>query len=134
MFAWVDRVDVLVEAAGLSAVTSALLPAELASPEAPVVVLGEVELVVVPLADDVLADELLVVVSPLEALLLDVAAVVEVSGCADLSVLPSSDVHAASTSGRAAVAASVAARVVNVRAEKMADTTTPGVGKVSTLC
>lgn len=117
----------------MSAVTFALVPAELALPEA-LVVLAEDVAVVVLLVDDVLADELLVVVSLLEALLLDVAAVVEVPGCADLSVLPSSDAHAASTSGRAAVAASVAARVVNVRAEKMADTTTPGVGKVSTLC
>lgn len=133
MFAWVDRADVSVEVADLSAATPALVPAELASPEA-LVVLAEDVAVVVLLVDDVLADELLVVVSLLEALLLDVAAVVEVPGCADLSVLPSSDAHAASTSGRAAVAASVAARVVNVRAEKMADTTTPGVGKVSTLC
>ncbi len=132
MFAWVDRADVSVEVADLSAATPALVPAELASPET--LVVAEDVAVVVLLVDDVLADELLVVVSLLEALLLDVAAVVEVPGCADLSVLPSSDAHAASTSGRAAVAASVAARVVNVRAEKMADTTTPGVGKVSTLC
>lgn len=129
MFAWVDRADVVVGVADLSAATPALVAAELASLEALVVALVEEEPVVV-----LLADELLVVVSLLEALLLDVAVVVEVPGCADLSVLPSSEAHATSTSGRAAVAARVAARVVNVRAENMADTKTPGFGKVSTFC
>ena len=113
----------------MSAATPALVAAELASPEA-LVALVEEEPVVVLLADELL----LVVVSLLEALLVDVAVVVEVPGCADLSVLPSSEAHATSTSGRAAVAARVAARVVNVRAENMADTKTPGFGKVSTFC
>lgn len=130
MFAWVDRADVVVGVADLSAATPALVAAELASPEALVVALVEEEPVVVLLADVLL----LVVVSLLEALLVDVAVVVEVPGCADLSVLPSSEAHATSTSGRAAVAARVAARVVNVRAENMADTKTPGFGKVSTFC
>lgn len=128
MFAWVDRADVVVGVADLSAATPALVAAELASPEALVALVEEEPVVVL------LADELLVVVSLLEALLVDVAVVVEVPGCADLSVLPSSEAHATSTSGRAAVAARVAARVVNVRAENMADTKTPGFGKVSTFC
>lgn len=114
----------------MSAATPALLAAD---PSAPVVlvcaVLVEAVLVVL------LVDVLLVVVSLLEVVLLDVAAVVvvEVPGCAELSELPPSEEQDTSASGRAALAASVTARVRKVRAEKMADTTTPGFGKTFNL-
>lgn len=115
-----DCVEVPVEAGDLSAATPALLAAD---PSAPVVL---VEAVLVVL----LVDVLLVVVSLLEVVLLDVAAVVvvEVPGCAELSELPPSEEQDTSASGKAALAASVTARVRKVRAEKMADTTTPGFG------
>ena len=125
-----DCVEVPVEAGDLSAATPALLAAD---PSAPVVlvcaVLVEAVLVVL------LVDVLLVVVSLLEVVLLDVAAVVvaEVPGCAELSELPPSEEQDTSASGRAALAASVTARVRKVRAEKMADTTTPGFGKTFNL-
>ncbi len=120
-----DCVEVPVEAGDLSAATPALLAAD---PSAPVVL---VEAVLVVL----LVDVLLVVVSLLEVVLLDVAAVVvaEVPGCAELSELPPSEEQDTSASGRAALAASVTARVRKVRAEKMADTTTPGFGKTFNL-
>lgn len=120
-----DCVEVPVEAGDLSAATLALLAAD---PSAPVVL---VEAVLVVL----LVDVLLVVVSLLEVVLLDVAAVVvaEVPGCAELSELPPSEEQDTSASGRAALAASVTARVRKVRAEKMADTTTPGFGKTFNL-
>ena len=114
----------------MSAATPALLAAD---PSAPVVlvcaVLVEAVLVVL------LVDVLLVVVSLLEVVLLDVAAVVvvEVPGCAELSELPPSEEQDTSASGRAALAASVTARLRKVRAEKMADTTTPGFGKTFNL-
>lgn len=114
----------------MSAATPALLAAD---PSAPVVlvcaVLVEAVLVVL------LVDVLLVVVSLPEVVLLDVAAVVvaEVPGCAELSELPPSEEQDTSASGRAALAASVTARVRKVRAEKMADTTTPGFGKTFNL-
>lgn len=114
----------------MSAATPALLAAD---PSAPVVLVGAVlvEAVLVVL----LVDVLLVVVSLLEVVLLDVAAVVvaEVPGCAELSELPPSEEQDTSASGRAALAASVTARVRKVRAEKMADTTTPGFGKIFNL-
>lgn len=120
-----DCVEVPVEAGDLSAATPALLAAD---PSAPVVLVGAVlvEAVLVVL----LVDVLLVVVSLLEVVLLDVAAVavVEVPGCAELSELPPSEEQDTSASGKAALAASVTARVRKVRAEKMADTTTPGFG------
>lgn len=125
-----DCVEVPVEAGDLSAATPALLAAD---PSAPVVlvcaVLVEAVLVVL------LVDVLLVVVSLLEVGLLDVAAVVvaEVPGCAELSELPPSEEQDTSASGRAALAASVTARLRKVRAEKMADTTTPGFGKTFNL-
>lgn len=125
-----DCVEVPVEAGDLSAATPALLAAD---PSAPVVlvcaVLVEAVLVVL------LVDVLLVVVSLPEVVLLDVAAVVvvEVPGCAELSELPPSEEQDTSASGRAALAASVTARVRKVRAEKMADTTTPGFGKTFNL-
>lgn len=125
-----DCVEVPVEAGDLSAATPALLAAD---PSAPVVlvcaVLVEAVLVVL------LVDVLLVVVSLLEVVLLDVAAVVvaEVPGCAELSELPPSEEQDTSASGRAALAASVTARLRKVRAEKMADTTTPGFGKTFNL-
>lgn len=125
-----DCVEVPVEAGDLSAATPALLAAD---PSAPVVlvcaVLVEAVLVVL------LVDVLLVVVSLLEVVLLDVAAVVvvEVPGCAELSELPPSEEQDTSASGRAALAASVTARVRKVRAEKMVDTTTPGFGKTFNL-
>lgn len=125
-----DCVEVPVEAGDLSAATLALLAAD---PSAPVVlvcaVLVEAALVVL------LVDVLLVVVSLPEVVLLDVAAVVvvEVPGCAELSELPPSEEQDTSASGRAALAASVTARVRKVRAEKMADTTTPGFGKTFNL-
>lgn len=120
-----DCVEVPVEAGDLSAATPALLAAD---PSAPVVL---VEAVLVVL----LVDVLLVVVSLLEVVLLDVAAVevVEVPGCAELSELPPSEEQDTSASGKAALAASVTARVRKVRAEKMADTTTPGFGKTCNL-
>lgn len=120
-----DCVEVPVEAGDLSAATPALLAAD---PSAPVVL---VEAVLVVL----LVDVLLVVVSLLEVVLLDVAAVVvaEVPGYAELSELPPSEEQDTSASGRAALAASVTARVRKVRAEKMADTTTPGFGKTFNL-
>lgn len=120
-----DCVEVPVEAGDLSAATLALLAAD---PSVPVVL---VEAVLVVL----LVDVLLVVVSLLEVVLLDVAAVVvaEVPGCAELSELPPSEEQDTSASGRAALAASVTARVRKVRAEKMADTTTPGFGKTFNL-
>lgn len=120
-----DCVEVPVEAGDLSAATLALLAAD---PSVPVVL---VEAVLVVL----LVDVLLVVVSLLEVVLLDVAAVVvvEVPGRAELSELPPSEEQDTSASGRAALAASVTARVRKVRAEKMADTTTPGFGKTFNL-
>ena len=125
-----DCVEVPVEAGDLSAATPALLAAD---PSAPVVLVGAVlvEAVLVVL----LVDVLLVVVSLLEVVLLDVAAVVaaEVPGCAKLSELPPSEEQDTSASGRTALAASVTARVRKVRAEKMADTTTPGFGKTFNL-
>ncbi|MDK8686561.1 hypothetical protein [Corynebacterium pseudodiphtheriticum] len=125
-----DCVEVPVEAGDLSAATPALLAAD---PSAPVVLVGAVlvEAVLVVL----LVDVLLVVVSLLEVVLLDVAAVavVEVPGCAELSELPPSEEQDTSASGKAALAASVTARVRKVRAEKMADTTTPGFGKTCNL-
>lgn len=130
-----DCVEVPVEAGDLSAATPALLAAD---PSAPVVLVCAV-LVCAVLVEAVLVvllvDVLLVVVSLLEVVLLDVAAVVvvEVPGCAELSELPPSEEQDTSASGRAALAASVTARVRKVRAEKMADTTTPGFGKTFNL-
>ena len=125
-----DCVEVPVEAGDLSAATPALLAAD---PSAPVVLVDAVlvEAVLVVL----LVDVLLVVVSLLEVVLLDVAVVVvvEVPGCAELSELPPSEEQDTSASGKAALAASVTARVRKVRAEKMADTTTPGFGKTFNL-
>lgn len=120
-----DCVEVPVEAGDLSAATPALLAAD---PSAPVVLVGAVLVLL-------LVDVLLVVVSLLEVVLLDVAAVVvvEVPGCAELSELPPSEEQDTSASGKAALAASVTARVRKVRAEKMADTTTPGFGKTCNL-
>lgn len=121
-----DCVEVPVEAGDLSAATPALLAAD---PSAPVVLVDAVLVVL-------LVDVLLVVVSLLEVVLLDVAAVVvvvEVPGCAELSELPPSEEQDTSASGKAALAASVTARVRKVRAEKMADTTTPGFGKTCNL-
>lgn len=120
-----DCVEVPVEAGDLSAATPALLAAD---PSAPVVLVGAVLVLL-------LVDVLLVVVSLLEVVLLDVAAVVvvEVPGCAELSELPPSEEQDTSASGKAALAASVTARVRKVRAEKMADTTTPGFGKTFNL-
>lgn len=82
----------------------------------------------------VLDDELVVLVDVFELVssavvgVVDVSVVVDVDGFAEASK-SSSEAHATSASGRAAVAARVAARVVSVRAENMADTKTPGVGK-----
>lgn len=126
-----DCVEVPVEAGDLSAATPVLLAAD---PSAPVVLVDAVlvEAVLVVL----LVDVLLVVFSLLEVVLLDVAAVVvvvEVPGCAELSELPPSEEQDTSASGKAALAASVTARVRKVRAEKMADTTTPGFGKTCNL-
>lgn len=125
-----DCVEVPVEAGDLSAATPALLAAD---PSAPVVLVDAVlvEAVLVVL----LVDVLLVVFSLLEVVLLDVAVVVvvEVPGCAELSELPPSEEQDTSASGKAALAASVTARVRKVRAEKMADTTTPGFGKTCNL-
>lgn len=125
-----DCVEVPVEAGDLPAATPALLAAD---PSAPVVLVDAVlvEAVLVVL----LVDVLLVVVSLLEVVLLDVAVVVvvEVPGCAELSELPPSEEQDTSASGKAALAASVTARVRKVRAEKMADTTTPGFGKTCNL-
>ena len=82
----------------------------------------------------VLDDELVVLVDVFELVssavvgVVDFYVVVDVDGFAEASK-SSSEAHATSASGRAAVAARVAARVVSVRAENMADTKTPGVGK-----
>ena len=82
----------------------------------------------------VLDDELVVLVDVFELVssavvgVVDVSVVVDVDGFAEAST-SSSEAQATSASGRAAVAARVAARVVSVRAENMADTKTPGVGK-----
>lgn len=77
---------------------------------------------------DVLVDGVALVVSSEVSGVLDDDVVTDVDERAESPLSPP-EAHAASVSGRAAVAAIVAARVVSVRAENMADTKTPGVGK-----
>lgn len=101
---------------------------------AAVLVLVRDECVALLLVLVVLDDELVVLVDVFELVssavvgVVDASVVVDVDGFAEASA-SSSEAHATSASGRTAVAARVAARVVSVRAENMADTKTPGVGK-----